>query len=268
MVKASANLRQSGKSLFSRIVRQGIPPIASVGKTLVMLEAVLRDAEGRNIARLARVRGIALATAHRQVKTLVEERYLSKLDDGRHVAGPRLRELLYSIEEKQVVADIAAGPLRDLAAKVDRIVQFGTLENEMVTYRVKAGRGAEKLFTEVDKQLEAYCSGIGKVLLAWLPDAERQAYLANGPFPRLTPNTICEPDALARELSEIRSRGYAVDDGEISERLHCIAVPIRKPDGSILAAISASDPSGRRGDDKMLHDLLARCARDIERLAF
>lgn len=261
-------MRHSGHMLFSRIVRKGVPPIASFGKTLDMLDAILGDAGAQNIAALARARGIASATAHRQVRTLVEERYLLKLQSGRYVAGPRLRHLLHRIDEKQTLAAIAAESLHKLAADVDCVVQLGTLENDMVTYRAKAGRGANSLFTEVDKQLEAYCSGIGKMLLACLPDAEREAYLNNGPFPRLTARTICDPAALASELSRTRERGYAIDDGEIADSLFCIAVPIRAPDGGVIAAISVSDPGGRRDNKSRLLEPLRKCAAAIEALAF
>jgi DNA-binding IclR family transcriptional regulator len=120
------------------------------------------------------------------------------------------------------------------------VVQLGTLEGDMVTYRIKTGEGAGDLFTRVGMQLEAYCSGIGKVLLAWLPAGEREAYLATGPFPPLTARTITEPDALRRELAQVREQGYAMDDGEIAEGLQCIAVPVRSSDGRVLAALSAS----------------------------
>ena len=71
-----------------------------------MLEAVLAGGNAQTISALARARDIAPASAHRQVKTLVDERYLSKLDTRTYVAGPRLLEMLRLVDEKQVVANV------------------------------------------------------------------------------------------------------------------------------------------------------------------
>jgi DNA-binding IclR family transcriptional regulator len=86
------------------------------------------------------------------------------------------------------------------------------------------------------------------VLLAALPAREREAYVASGPFPALTARTITDPAALRAELEKVREQGYAVDDEEIAAGLHCIAVPVRAPDGRVLAAISASGVSKLAGE--------------------
>jgi DNA-binding IclR family transcriptional regulator len=248
----------------------GTPQIAALHRTLAMLEAIIADNGGRSIAALARDIGVPVATAHRQVATLTAAGYLARSATGRHLAGPRLLRLAHLLDEKQVIAHAAATVLHRLAAKVGSIVQLGTLENDMVTYRLKTGRGAQDLFTRTGLQLEAYCSGIGKVLLAHLPPAEQQAYLAAGPFVALTPRTITDPARLATTLIEVRERGYASDDGEIAEDLACLAVPIHAPDGRVPAAISVSRLTGRTRTppaDRIL-PLLRAAATDIEMLAF
>jgi DNA-binding IclR family transcriptional regulator len=205
-----------------------------------MLEAIIAEGAGRSVAAIARDLDVPVATAHRQVASLVAEGYLGRQARGFHVAGPRLLRLLGQLDEKQVIVNCAAPVLHRLAGQLGCVVQLGTLEGDMVTYRIKTGEGAGDLFTRVGMQLEAYCSGIGKVLLAWLPAGEREAYLATGPFPPLTARTITEPDALRRELAQVREQGYAMDDGEIAEGLQCVAVPVRSSDGRVLAALSAS----------------------------
>lgn len=214
--------------------------LSSLTRALAMLEAIIAEGATRSVASIARDLGVPVATAHRQVASLVADGYLARHGRGFHVAGPRLLRLLGQLDEKQVIANCAAPVLHQLAGQLRCVVQFGTLEGDMVTYRIKTGEGAGDLFTRVGMQLEAYCSGIGKVLLAWLPAGDREAYLATGPFPALTARTITEPGALRRELARVREQGYAMDDGEIAEGLQCLAVPICSPDGRVLAAISAS----------------------------
>ncbi|WP_458732851.1 IclR family transcriptional regulator [Sphingobium xenophagum] len=250
-------------------MNQGTPQISSLKRTLAMLDAVIADAGRSNIAGLARKIGMPLATAHRQVTTLVAEGYLMASGGGRHVAGARLLGLLHRLDEKQIIANVAAPLLHELAVRARTVVQLGTFENDMVTYRIKTGRGANALFTRIGMQLEAYCSGIGKVLLANLPEAEREVYLTSGPFVALTERTIVEPARLREELDAVRIQDFAIDDEEVAPGLRCMAVPLRRSDGRVLAAISVSQAlaSRHRLDDAPLLALLAETAQAIERQA-
>lgn len=89
---------------------------------------------------------------------------------------------------------------------------------------------------------DAYCTGLGKVLLAALDPDALDAYLRQVTFRRRTPNTISDPDPLRRELAEVARRGYALDNEEVSPGLRCVAAPIRTDSGATIAAISVSGP--------------------------
>ncbi len=219
---------------------KGTPTISALSRTLAMLEAVVADGGQSNISAIARSIGMPVATAHRQVATLVAEGYLRSGVGNRHFPGERLLNLVHRLDEKQLIANVAAPVLHRLATRLRCIVQMGTLENDMVTYRIKMGHGSHALFTRVGMQLEAYCSAIGKVLLANLPATERSNYLAGGPFVALTPYTITDPAALAAELERVHEQGHAFDEQEIALDLSCVAVPIHSGDGRVMAAISAS----------------------------
>lgn len=234
-----------------------------------MLEAVIADGGQSNTSELARRIGVPVATAHRQVATLVAQGYLKAIAYGRHLAGPRLLNLVGQLDHKQLIANVAGPVLHRVAGELRCIAQLGTLESEMVTYRIKTGQAADHLFTRVGMQLEAYCSGIGKVLLAHLPELELKAYLSNGPFIPLTTQTIVEPTRLKNALARIKTQGYATDDGEIEAGLYCVAVPLRNPAGSVTAAISVSQAAGPAlvGLDEVLPMLLAAQA-EIEDAAF
>lgn len=221
-------------------MRNGTPHLSSSLRALALLDSVITGGCGRSISDLARQMDIPISTAHRQITTLVAAGYLTPDPNGGYLPGNQLLRLNNYIDEKQVIAHMASPILSALARELGCIVQLGTLENDMVTYRVKAGRSAETLFTKVGQQLEAYCSGVGKVLLAYLPQEEREKYLALGPFVALTPATITDPNQLRRTLHEVAQAGVGRDEGEIVADLYCVAVPIRRPDGLVPAAISAS----------------------------
>lgn len=249
----------------------GTPLLSATTRALVMLEAAIVDCGNSTISALARATNLPVATAHRQVATLVANGFLASTGNGRHIAGPRLRALLERVDDKQVIANIAAPMLHRLATTTGTVAQLGTFENDMVTYRIKAGIEANTLFTQVGMQLEAYCSGMGKVLLAYLPKEECETYLATGPFVALTAKTITAPDDLRLELARIRDDGFACDDGEISVDLYCLAVPIHKPGGVVPAAISVSwlkRPADIGPQVELMLDRVRKTAKAIEERAF
>lgn len=241
--------------------------LSALSKSLALLEAVIGDAGQSSVAALARATGLPVATAHRHVAALVQEGFLTPSRYGRHIAGPRLRALMRKLDDKAIITHVASPILAHLAIQSGCAVQLGTFENDMVTYRLKAGRTAQAIFTEVGMQQEAYCSGLGKVLLAALPAPAQAAYLATGPFPALTPHTITEPEALKAELNLVAQQGFALDEQEVVIGLHCIAVPIRSAQGNVIAALSASRASGGRADKvpppHQLTDMLKAAALDI-----
>jgi DNA-binding IclR family transcriptional regulator len=140
------------------------------------------------------------------------------------------------------------------------------IEEDMVTYLSKEHGGGPTLFTRSGTQLEAYCSAIGKVLLAALPDSELDRYLGAGEFVALTPKTICSPAELRKELGAIRSADFAIDAGEVLEDLRCVAVPIRDRQKHMVAAVSVSEKLGSTSatEEHVVLTALRDCAQRIE----
>jgi DNA-binding IclR family transcriptional regulator len=105
----------------------------------------------------------------------------------------------------------------------------------------------------VGAQLEAYSTGLGKILLAALPEDALEAIIHDGDLIPLTPFTITNRAVLRSELSKVRQQGYALDNQESSLNLRCVAVPVQDGDGTVIAAISASDDTQRMtGDDRII----------------
>jgi IclR family KDG regulon transcriptional repressor len=100
--------------------------------------------------------------------------------------------------------------------------------------------------------LPAYCTGLGKTLLAFQPDADVASWVSTQRFPAITPNTITSGKKLLKQLREIRERGYGLDIEEREKGVCCIAAPIRNHTGDVVAAISVAGPSQRM--PKVLED--------------
>lgn len=251
------------------MVRNGTPRIRATERTLAILSAVVGDRGQSSVSAIARSLNTPVQTAHRQIATLVGEGFLARGDLRQLYAGPRLLQLLSQIDEKEVIVASTAPRLEQLAHDLTTVIQLGTLENDMVTYRIKVGVDAERIFTKVGMQLEAYCSGVGKVLLAHLSRSDRAAYLASGPFPAITRRTMTDPEQLLNELVKVRSSGHAFDRGEIADGMVCVAVPICAPNRRVLAAISATF-TGDSAECRAQHALgkMYDAARDIELTTF
>lgn len=215
-----------------------------IGKALSLLDAVTLDGGNRSIATIAGDAGIPQATAYRLVGDLVAHGLLIAVERGRYLAGPRLVDYASRADLLQMLARLARPLVARVARRFRQDAHLAVMEAGMVTYLVKAGAGTAAAFARQGMQLEAYCSGVGKILLAHLPAPELEEYLANGPFIRLTANTIVEPSALRTHLSAVRARGFAVDDEEIAEGLKCLAVPVRDHHDRVIAALSLSGRAG------------------------
>jgi len=213
---------------------------ASLGKGLRMCSAIIADGGRSTLTEIARQAGLPLATAHRLALTLEAEGFLVRGRKGYYHAGPVLVAAIAGASEAAQTAGRLRQPLARLARQHAAFSHFGVLEDGMVTYLVKEKGLEADLFTEERMQLEAYCSAVGKVLLANLPEAELAAYLANGPFVALTGRTLAEPAAIRAEVEEVRRSGVGFDRCEIREDLFCMAVAVRGAEGNVVGAISLS----------------------------
>jgi IclR family pca regulon transcriptional regulator len=94
-------------------------------------------------------------------------------------------------------------------------------------------------------RLPAYCTSMGRVLLAYLPPAAQDAYLARVKIIRYTPRTIVAPEKLRHELDGVRRAGYAIVDQELEIGLRSIAVPVRDHTGAVVAAMNIGTHASR-----------------------
>jgi DNA-binding IclR family transcriptional regulator len=215
------------------------PPTLALDKSLSLLSLLVADAGASSVSALATEAGLPPATAHRIVATLERRGFITKIARGRYLAGPALLRLANAASLNGVMKAVAQPILANIAKQSRLVAHLGVFEGDMVTYLVKAGR-QNALFTREGMQLEAYCSAIGKMLLALLPDEQRERYLASGPFVALTGNTITDPTALRAELEHVRLQDFACDQREIDDTLRCVAVPVRDANGAAVAALSLS----------------------------
>ncbi|MEI8190961.1 MAG: IclR family transcriptional regulator, partial [candidate division NC10 bacterium] len=133
-----------------------------------------------------------------------------------------------------------------LAAESGENANLGVLEKDRVLNIHKvAGPRPISLHIDAPGGVEAYATGLGKVLLAALDPAEVERRLAGARLIRLTPTTVTGRRALRVELRRVRTQGHAVDNEECSVGIRAVAAPVRDRTGSVVAALSVAGPSHR-----------------------
>ncbi|MDP3908523.1 IclR family transcriptional regulator [Novosphingobium sp.] len=220
------------------------PEIKSVGKAFALLDCLAAEDDCVSLPSMAKRCGLSVATAHRLLATLEALGAVVHTGPGQYAIGLRMLDLTRRSSFETLLASATMPILSRITRTTGSTAHVAVLDSErMVTYIARSANRANRIPTTPGIKLEAYCSGLGKVLLADLSTDDRDTYLADGPFPPLTARTIITPEALDRELAAIRDRRFAVDDCEMFDNLRCVAVPILHPDGRVIAALSASQDS-------------------------
>jgi IclR family KDG regulon transcriptional repressor len=126
-----------------------------------------------------------------------------------------------------------------LSAETGETIHLAYLDHNEVVYVDKIdGKSPVKMASRIGNRMPAYCTGLGKALLAFLPETEWQKYVEKVPLNIRTKNTITQKDALFEHLRMIRDRGYSIDNSENEEGIRCVALPVRDHKGRVIAAIS------------------------------
>jgi DNA-binding IclR family transcriptional regulator len=132
-------------------------------------------------------------------------------------------------------------------------VHLASYEDGEVVYIDKyESRHNVRMYSRIGRRAPLHCTAVAKVLLAALPADERAGVVRGIDYPKLTANTITTQKALLAELALVAGRGYAVDDAEHEEFIHCVAAPVRGPRGVVLAALSLSVPKVLLDMDRLL----------------
>ena len=219
----------------------------TVGKALDVLDMVAIHGRPIRFSELLEKSPYPKATLYRFLQTLTHQGMLQvDPDTGTYSPGMRLVRLAHSAWAQSSLAPIARPWIDSLAATTGETVHLAQLDSGQVLYVDK--RNAAKpvdMFAQAGKVGPAYCTGVGKAMLAYLPEDQLVAAIARQSFFRHTPHTLASPEALRTELAEIRKRGHAFDREEHEPGIICCAVPILTKTGRVLGAISVTSTTSR-----------------------
>jgi IclR family pca regulon transcriptional regulator len=218
---------------------------------------------------IARQAGVNTTTAVRLLSTLESMGYVERsLSTRRYRPSLSVLRLGYSALQASTVRELAQPYLERLAQTTDETVNMGVLVDTSVLYVVRLKR--TELVTadiHVGSTLPAYCSSMGKLLLAYLDDRELAPLLRRVNFAKRGPNTITDPAKFRQALAEIRRKGWSVQDEETAAGLRSVAAPVRDETGKVVAAINIATPTARVSLKQMVKTLLPAVSETATRIS-
>jgi IclR family transcriptional regulator, KDG regulon repressor len=219
----------------------------TVGKALDVLDLVAQTGRPVRFSELMEHRLFPKATLYRFLQTLTNQGMLTyDSDTGHYALGVRLVRLAHAAWAQSSLAPIARPFVDQLASATGETIHLAQMDQAQVLYVDKrnATRPVE-MFSQAGKVGPAYCTGVGKAMLAHMPEPALDRALLRQSFHAFTPHTLSTPDALRAELAAIRARGYAFDREEHEAGIICIAVPILSRGGQVMGALSVTSTTQR-----------------------
>lgn len=243
--------------------------VQALVRALDIIEAISDRGGELSISEISKATNLGKSTVHRLLKTLSDEGYIKQnKDNGKYLFTLKLFEIGCRIANTLDVKKIALPYIKELALVTKETVNLGVLDKNEILY-------VEKIETEellrielkVGGRVPVFCSGLGKVILAYLDDGERDKFLSSLTFQRYTDKTITDKVMYNEHLDKIKSQGYALDDEEYIPGLRCIAAPIFHHSGKIHAAVSIAGPTVRLTNERIetLYPLIVKTADNISR---
>jgi IclR family acetate operon transcriptional repressor len=211
--------------------------IGAVAKVVRVVEAVT---EHSGVSEISRQTGLPISTVHRIIQELVALGWVR--GDGGHGYLPGAGLLTIAARADSEAGMAVVGPILEaLRDATTHTVHFALRQGDHAVYVAKVeGHRAYEMRSRVGLAIPLHSTGIGKALMAGLPEAEVRALLERTGMSALTPRTITDPDTMIAHLHTIARRGYAVDNEENEQHTRCIAAVVRDHRGTPIGGISMS----------------------------
>ncbi|TGQ74811.1 IclR family transcriptional regulator [Mesorhizobium sp. M00.F.Ca.ET.186.01.1.1] len=230
--------------------------VGSLERGLAVMEILARHPSGMTLTEMAEQAGLTRAGARRFLLTLVASGYATQ--DGRVFSlSPRLLTVARTWLGGTSLWGFATPIMRAVAAQLNEACSSAILSGEDVVYVARIpGRRILSVSLDVGTRLPAYCTSMGRMLLAGLTADELDGFLRQAKMEKRTAKTITDPRLLASAIAKARTDGFAIVDEELELGLRSIAVPIHDRSGSTVAAINVSTQSARFSVPQMERQIL------------
>jgi IclR family KDG regulon transcriptional repressor len=205
--------------------------------------------------------GLSTTTTYRLLQTLTQHNYIQQdPDNKKYSLGFKLLELSSIFLTQSDIRKLSMPAMQVLRDDCKETVNLAILDGPDVIYvdKLDALLPISYVGSSIGRRAPAYCTAIGKAMLAFKNEEEIHQLYQQNPLNAYTPNTITSVDQLLKNLSDIRARGYAEDNEEIQIGVKCLAVPVWKRPMVPVAAISVSGPVERIDQAISEDDLISK----------
>ena len=234
--------------------------ISSLEKGFKVLE-LLAEKEELTVTKVAELLGFNRTGSHRFLSTLRELGYVEKNQDSRYQLTFKVMELATKVANRLKIQRVARPFMQELASIFNETTNLGFWDGERIVHLDKIeSQEILRIDPVIWSRVPAYCTGLGKAILAFLSQEDLDAYLASVKFNSYTSNTITTRKRLKEELQKTRERGVAIDNEELAIGLRCISAPVFDYTGFPSYAISIAGPTTR-----MTNEVIERMKKKVRR---
>lgn len=242
-------------------------PLKSVEKALQILEAFDITHPELSVSELEEILSLPKVSIYRFVRVLLKRGFLMQNPETRkYRLGIKVFELGSLVLKDMELRKVAFPLIEELSRKSGETVHLGVLDgHEAVSIEGAESGYSLRTSLPIGKRVYLHSTGIGKAIFAFLSEEERAAIVKDKGLPRLTEQTITDPDVLQQELDKIQSEGYAIDNEENESGIRCVAAPILDSSQHVIASVSISGPTIRITHEKVpeLANMVVKTCRQI-----
>lgn len=221
--------------------------MGGLAKGLAVIETFTAERPRQSISEASAASGLDRATARRCLLTLAHLGY-AEYDGKFFTLKPRVLRLGTACLATMPLPQLVQPQLDALSEQLGESSSVSILDGTDIVY---VARAAQKKVMSIalmpGSRLPAYCTSMGRVLLAALSGDEARELLSSAPLPARTPHTLTAPEAILAELERVRDRGYSLIDQEVELGLRSIAVPLFNARGLVVAAVNVGVPAMQVG---------------------
>ena len=213
--------------------------VTALARGLAVLLALSDKKRRMSIAQVSHRTGIARATARRSLRTLEKLGFVAADEANHYYLRPRVLSISHAYLSSSPLAVVAQPILDRLGESLHEACSLATLDGDEIVYLARSSSSRIMSPTlNVGRRLPAYCTSVGQVLLAHLPEAELEEYLAHARLRRYTDHTLTAVKQLRETIAKIRTQGFAFASQQMELRLCTLAVPVRDGSGHYVAGIN------------------------------
>lgn len=241
--------------------------VKSLYKALEILNCFIQKPR-LGVTEISELLDLNKSNVHNILTTFKAMGYLEQDEEsGKYYLGIGVFQLCQAAGDRFGIRNVAIPFMQEIADTTGEMVYLAVPHEDEVLYleAIYPVEAFNLMRVILGERAKMFCTGIGKAMLANLPENVREEYISRE-LPAYTENTITDPEKLREELGKIRKKGYAVDNMEHEFGVKCVAMPVFNRRGEVEGAISVSGPSLRFSDERIMEiaEIMSRHMKKIQ----